>query len=77
MRFGCRKNKYRVGRRFFYCFEQGVERLLGEHMNLVYYIYLLFTADRYVQYLVTYLADIVNTSVARRVHLVYIGNTAV
>ena len=42
MLLGCREDENHVGRRFFECFEESVERRRRQHVNLVDDEYLIF-----------------------------------
>ena len=63
MYLGCGKDKQNVRGRLLKSFEQGVERLCCEHMDLVDNIYPVFAASRLELYLLDDIADIVDFAV--------------
>ncbi len=63
MYLGRCKNKLNVGRRFLHYFQERIECLLGEHMNLVYDIDSVFAPLGSVDRAVPQIADVVNTIV--------------
>ena len=58
-----------VGRRLFEGLQEGVEGLLGEHVDLVDDVHLVAAVDRRVADLVAQLADVVDAAVGGGVHL--------
>ena len=69
LRFGGGKDEYYVGRRLLDGLQQCVESTGGEHVHLVYYIYLIAACLGGEQNLILDLADIIYTCVACSVDL--------
>ena len=74
---GGRKDEDDVLGRFLQRFQQGVERLGGQHVHLVYDVNAVARLVRLVLHLVDDVADILDLAVGRRVHLDYIEDAAV
>ena len=64
-------------RRFFKCLEQGIERALGEHMDLVYDVHLISCGRRGKVDLLRYLPDVINAVVGSGIHLDDVEDAAV
>ena len=59
------KNEDGIGRRFFQCFQEGIESLGRQHMNLIDDIHLVFTHLRRDSYLVDQMTDILHRIITR------------
>src|SRR5690554_152638 len=73
LRLGGREDKMRMRRRLFKRLQQGVKRLVGEHMNLVNNIDLIAVPARRVAHPLAKLANLIDAAVRRPVDLKDVG----
>ena len=72
VRLRCAENKNRIGRRFLQCFQKCIEGRCREHVHLIDDEDTVFSLCRGIRYLLNDAADVVDTVVARRIHLHHI-----
>ena len=69
VRLRCAENKNRIGRRFLQCLQKRIEGRSREHVHLINDEDAVFSLRRRVRYLLNDAADVIDTVVARRIHL--------
>lgn len=77
MFFGCCQNKYRVRRRFFQCFQEGIECRLRKHVNLIDDIDLVFAGLWRYAYLLGEASDIIYRVIRSSIQLMNIERITV
>ena len=75
--FCCRKNKNRVRRRLFQCFQKCIKCAGTQHVNLIDNIHLIFSCLWRKTYLLYQCTDIIDRIITGRIELVNIERSAV